>query len=406
MSSSLRGKRALLAIPIVIIAGLLVWFVSKGKEPPAKKVVATEQPEASGSAPSTVPSLGGGPGLNAENVDEPPPSGNLREVATQKAIETRAEYLEFAKYPPNSRPADGSQEHLIVWNREIVDEQAMTYDDRKRRISVTAKLDRYFAEKGQSLTVTVQVWHGEKDDPQTMIPFELIGHIEVYDGDTGTNPLTRSGAGPGYKVVDSFEFKRGKDINERVASFIPSQMKELTEGPVEARATVWVQLGEDRKPYSMTFSYVTDPPLEVLGKADESSASGSLDIDLNVDIKVKGPVLVQATLFDGTGTIPIAVYDDYYRPEKLGKQTIPLHFFGKIISEKGLNGPYLVKSVHGHIKQLDKVPEELWWEYHTPIKTREYRASDFSGSDWQSPEKDAKIKQYDEYVEDLGSGRL
>ncbi|HMX58534.1 MAG TPA: hypothetical protein PKE49_18545 [Leptospiraceae bacterium] len=104
-----------------------------------------------------------------------------------------------------------------------------------------------------------------------------------------------------------------------------------------------------------------------------------------------------------------------------GAQTIDIQFFGKVIKDQKLNGPYVVKNLRGMRNNSPVTPsmlknaiasgkpigpqqhKEPLQEYMEPYagdySTQAYRADDFSSDEWQSEEKDRRIK----YLESLGT---
>jgi hypothetical protein len=191
----------------------------------------------------------------------------------------------------------------------------------------------------------------------------------------------------------SFTSVAGGPGHRYVAKFTPSAIAAL-KTQKDVRFLASVDADGHPFPFSQPFRYAASTPVVLLDQHRDAIVKGSLEVTLALDVKKLGPVMIQATLFDASGTTPIAIYDDYYRPAQLGPQEVKITFFGKAIHDKGLDGPYSIRSVHGFVKADDTDPPEIFWESKANFTTGSYKATDFSASEWDSPEKQSKINQY------------
>ena len=343
--------------------------------PTASAPVSTASVPMPSAAPSIVPSA-------------PPPPGSSLLASASHVRQALEQYQAFAAFPPWSRPADGSQTHLWKWNSPDAVGQAFATDAKGRKISAEMHLDKMFAGPGDSITATISVWRGTYDDAtREPVDANVTGHIEVW------RDLPAPG---GYVAVAPVSFSNlaGGPGRRYVATFTPSTIAALKAAQVETRFVAMVDPDGHPFPFSETFRYAGTQPLVVLDKKSDAIVGGSLDVVLSMDIKRLGPVLVQATLFDATGTTPIATFDDYYRPNVVGPQDVRISFFGKTIADKKLDGPFSIRALHGFVRVPDADPAEIFWEHPTAFATGSYKATEFSSSDWESPEKTEKINQY------------
>jgi hypothetical protein len=90
----------------------------------------------------------------------------------------------------------------------------------------------------------------------------------------------------------------------------------------------------------------------------------------------------------------------------VGPQEMQITFFGRAINEKGIDGPYSIRALHGHVRVPDADPPEVFWAHETPISTGTYKATDFAAGEWDSAEKQTKINQYKTLIGDLESKAL
>jgi hypothetical protein len=132
-------------------------------------------------------------------------------------------------------------------------------------------------------------------------------------------------------------------------------------------------------------------------------SAGSLEVVFDVNVSYVAPTLVEAVLYDASGKTGIATYDDYVHPTQTGGTKITITFFGKAISDSGINGPYSIRALHGHVKVPTAQPPEVFWaRAASPVLlTQAYSAGMFSNAAWSSPEKDAKIAQYQQTIAEM-----
>ena len=357
---------------------------------------------ASSTSGASAPAVGGGPQAAIASSKPAPSTSPAAAAAADQARAALAQYLVFSELPPWSRAADDSQKHLWDWNATTPQGQAFTRDAKGRAVSASLALDRMFAAPGEAITATVSVWYGDYDtgSPQPA-DAKVVGWIEAWraGGDAGTP----GGFAPVEKVT--FTSRAGGPGHRYTATFTPSALAALR-AQLETRFVARVDPGDHEFPFAQPFRYAATDALVILERHADQKVAGSLEVTLAADVKRLGPVMVQATLFDAAGTQPIAVYDDYYRPAQLGPQEITITFFGKAIHDRGVDGPYRVRALHGYVRVADAEPPELFWKSEATITTQPYTAGEFSGAEWDSPEKQAKINQYKRMIESFERSAL
>lgn len=411
-SSGGNGTRRAAVVTALVGAIALVWYLRSGG---GGDRTASPAPATSSAGSVALPDGGVASAPPRRPTNTPiglPPGAN-----PEKIREALAQYLIYAEFPPWSRPADGSQEHLWKWNQPEPAGQAFANDPkRKKKISAELALDKMFAGPGETITATLTVWRGDyADTTKEPADAKVVGYIEAYrsaepspspSGKPPPSPKTWNPApgAEGYFPVEAVTFASvaGGPGHRYVAKFTPSTIAALKK-QVEARFVASADADGHAFPFIQQFRYASVAPLVVLDKHTDALVKGSLEVTLGVDIKHLGPVLVQATLYDAAGTMPIAIYDGYYRPAQLGPQELKITFFGKAIHDKGVNGPYSVHALHGFVRIDDGEPPELFWESKLPIMTNTYAATDFAAGEWDSAEKQDKINQYKQMIGPSGN---
>jgi hypothetical protein len=379
-------RSTLVGAALLVIGG--AWLARhSGHSSP--RSVATVAP-ASDHAASTSPAL-------PPPFDEPADSDDVAAHASiaqplidpaafsRKLEATLAIYQETMVYPRWSRPVDGSLPHLLDWNHSLQIGQPFAADRERREIEAHVVLDHSFAGPGDVLTAAVEVFRS--DDHLPVNPDKITARVELYAGDA-----------VGWQVAaDIAVAPAGRTWQ---AQFAPARLDRLAAAPRPARLVIRVELGEFFKELPLSFRYAAAPAFVVLAKTGDHLQAGSLAVDLNVDVRHPQPTLVQAVLYDPTGKTAIATYSDWFRPTEVGPQAMTITFFGKVIHDKGIAGPYRIGQLHGHVQVPEADPLEVWWAgpESPPIVTGVYLPSMFSSADYDSPEKRTTIAHYEELI--------
>jgi hypothetical protein len=128
----------------------------------------------------------------------------------------------------------------------------------------------------------------------------------------------------------------------------------------------------------------------------EVEAEGESAFD--VEATRAGRYSLAANLYGGDGaTTPIA-YSELASILPAGRSTLEFLFFGKAVRATGLDGPYLVRDLHG------------FWHENTQgsgmpiietaeLATQRFRAEDFSDAEWDSEEKRQRIALYQQTLD-------
>ncbi len=365
-------KKRTIAVVIVILAAVLLGWRSRGRRKPAAGTAPATAPApatATATAPATATATATAPAPAPAIASESGAPIALT-AATMVDFTRRAydAYRETSKFPPTSRPARSLDEirHILDWNRGDFRDERLADDPRDPSpLQVRVALDRSLVDRGQPLTVTADV---VPDVPAEITAVEQLR----ADGDGDAAPW-RDGA--------RLTFQKG------IARFVPGP------GDLQRRIAVTVRAEHLERTLFLDFSFVDKPPLTVTGKRRENVEHGSLRIGLDVDVAEPGFFVVRALLVHGD--TPLGVFEDQYTLTQPGRHEIPLTFFGKIITDRGVDGPYEIRALHGAIFKTGS-PLAHTWHHDAPIATAAHRAADFSDAEWESPQKTARLKHYEE----------
>jgi hypothetical protein len=151
---------------------------------------------------------------------------------------------------------------------------------------------------------------------------------------------------------------------------------------------------------------------EFSGAPRDSLRNGHLIISVPVNVKKPGFFVIQANLQEKEGDQRMVASATWQGELTGGAQVVDLEFFGKVIRDQDINGPYVVRNIRGQrdnsgvtpavlrkaLESGQEVPaqdhKEPLFEYMSPgadHTTQSYNAKDFSDKEWESADKDRRI---------------
>jgi hypothetical protein len=352
--------------------------------------------QAPASGPTSAPSSNSlrvvyqGKGYTIIETERSPDSPEARAQAIKLWEQTRADYLSTAKYPDWSRPATESDRHLWEWNKGSGAGQAFALDGQDRPISGILTLDRMFAGPGEAITATMEVWSGEYTSTERApVPFTARGVVH----------------GMGLEEAATFEFVPVPDApTKQQARFVPSTFAKLDKRASTHMLRAFVTAGDRTHTFMQQFRYAETAPFVVDGKESEGVVNGSLQVKLQgrVLTEATGHMWVTATLYDAAGKTPIAVYNKPVEIRGAGPVLLTLTFFGKALRERGIDGPYSIRALHGMLTVVDDGGmHDIMWGYDAVITTNRYAAKVFSDAEYDGPDKREKLEYYQREIDRL-----
>ena len=151
----------------------------------------------------------------------------------------------------------------------------------------------------------------------------------------------------------------------------------------------------------------------------DSVRNGHLIVSVPVVITKKGYYSFDANLQGTTGDKAFAATSSVEGDFEAGARTIDFQFWGKVIRDSGVDGPYVVREIRGRRNNSPVTPSmvrkalaenreisgnhtEPLWEYMNMAPnytTKSYSADDFSKEEWNSEEKNQRIEFLKKQVE-------
>ena len=152
---------------------------------------------------------------------------------------------------------------------------------------------------------------------------------------------------------------------------------------------------------------------------NNSLDNGSLSVRVPITVNKAGYYQIDANLQEKEGKQRFVATSSWEGQLEKGNHTVELEFFGKVLKDRGIDGPYVVRDIRGRRNNSPVTPDmversmrtgeeisgthtEPLWEYVDPApnhETQAYRASEFSGQEWTSEEKNERI----EFLENMAN---
>jgi hypothetical protein len=384
----MMASRRRLAAPVLIAAAIAALLIARrgdsrdgagdrfdddGADPRVARTRA-DAPELPDTEPPLPTVHGGDPGLDLE-----------------VARETLVRFEQLYQYPPWSGPVDESNRALTVATAPFSHEEGYLtaeIDGAPTNVTVVVEVSPRLVMDGQPAIATVRATRRDDKGNDVPVAIESIdGALQWFDRPAEPH-MERATGGDGWATLADLDFAGARD-GARVARFTPSGIAgftgEMAEGRVRADVTIaGVTIAVDAEVRPMPVQ-----PLEIVGLRRARVVDGSLVADLEVRVNADGQALVQAALFDRTGTIPLAVHDRTVAVTPAHTR-LELTFFGKALHDQGIDGPYVIKHIRGAVQLADfnRVP----YAHRGELVTKVFAASAFSPEPWTGPDRDALLE--------------
>jgi Domain of unknown function (DUF4785) C-terminal domain len=266
-------------------------------------------------APSAAPqAAGGGPG----------PDAFAPEALARRAA---AEYRRRARYPRSSRPLDDGPDPL----------------ERDREVSRIAQR----GPGGEEPALTVYPLAAGFEDPE---PAVLYAYLSVDGRRIPARAIRGTIVTEDLAPIGEIEYRddgaRGDAVaHDRVytAVFLPSPEAVPALGRSYMVQVVATTRRDDERRAATSFLY-SHPHAQLTGRYRDAVVKGSLEVGVEVEVAEAGRFHVEATLYGPDGTRKVAWAQAAGELEP-GRQWMAIPFYGLILRERGIAGPYLVRWV-------------------------------------------------------------
>jgi hypothetical protein len=300
-------------------------------------------------------------------------------------------YKRASVYPHWSYRLTRDMDFLLAWNAAVTDELPVD-DDGGLRVRFDADRGRVFA--GEPYTSWIEAYRVVGGD-QRPVAMRITRAVVVVT----------SGPAPGEAFALAYR-DDGRDGDARAGDlrytsrFVPSEHAELSRATL-ARVDLYADIDGNPRVFHRDFVFAPRPVLEVTGVHD-AIEHGSLAVTLDVDVLEPGVYTFYGNLMAADGETPIATSKRSY-PLEAGRRHPQLVFFGKVVRDVGVDGPYVVRDLHGLKRQQDD-EMDIWWSHPAPHTTAAYRAADFSADEWDDPERTERLHNFETLIAAMERG--
>ncbi len=302
--------------------------------------------------------------------DAQPRGGQAERISTSS--DPLSIYLAQAVYPPSSRPLRLAHRDLIDWNRRHERPRPSLHDP---AIEVLFSADRYWLIGEQPLRSFLRVTQGGR-------PLA----VQIHEA------WARFGSDPPLPL----EYTRDVDGYANVLR--------LAQLDLAARASVLrlsVVFGTAHWRQAAALRFVVNPtaglPARFSGDFDDRIEEGSLRIDVGIGVRRAGHYLVDCNLYGAHGE-PVA-WSRFKGRLELGDTQLPLRFFGKVIRDAEVAGPWSIGQLRGgRYVEGAAADMQMMAPFSGSYQTTVQHLSKLSDLPWQSPQKAAKIAKLEQLL--------
>jgi hypothetical protein len=130
------------------------------------------------------------------------------------------------------------------------------------------------------------------------------------------------------------------------------------------------------------FQY-SNPDAQLTGAYRDRLADGGLTIEAEVDVRNPGRFHIEASLYDRNGQQPVA-WAQEAGELSAGRHWMPLRYFGRVLHERGIDGPYVVRFVA--LSTVTQMPNAKNRLVENAFVTAAYDAAEFSDAPFNDPD--------------------
>jgi hypothetical protein len=373
--SSTRSKLAAFAIILVALV-VAIWKWPRVTPNPAPSTQPAPVVGRETYAPTKSPTMG---------ANQPLPEAP-GVAALEKSL---ADYKAVSVFPPWSRPLGEETADKLRWNQTVISDLPM--DDRPGKdVIYRFGGDRWTVPFEESFTSWIEVLDGGKRIPITVREAHLV---TVEGGPLGALTYHDDGI-DGDAVAGDLRYSN---------RLTPAKYPQLATKAQQVRIDAIIEAGDIKRAITRDFAYAPRKAAEILG-AREALRDGNLVVTLDVRVIEKGLYTFEANVMASDGA-PI-VYGEKSYPLEPGKRSVDIIMFGRAFAEKGTDGPYTVQDIRGMRRFIDTDEQNFFFTYAKTVRTQPYKATQFSAGEWDAPERQDTIANFERLIDETRAGTL
>ncbi len=318
------------------------------------------------------------------------------------------QYQEWAQYPPNSRPISNLNEDIIFPFKLDID--ALTLVDSpedKTGNGYRCHLQpKNWSVIGENADMIIKLEC--RDSSGSLTKVNVLNATVFKEFDNQKTP------------THSIDFNDdGRDGDETAKDgIITFKWKPLKNDWGQMSLEVNIGYGQNKKA-KLTTAFFSSPrkPAEFTNSFREGNVNGSLVIYATINVYKSGNYHLEANLKEAKEGIYLA-YATFDGSLKQGSNEVEFLFYGKILRDKGYDGPYILTNARGHRVNLAVDPEwfsqgeeglkkiqaakttepdkEMVIPFTEEYKTKTFDSSKFSKKPWESEDKTKRLQELEQ----------
>lgn len=312
----------------------------------------------------------------------------LAQARLERAQLTLDTYLQAARYPHDSRPADEHADQLRPFD-PIAEDRALVMaggGTPVRGVRLKTTQERVFLAGAETARITLSLVDEQGRTLPLRVTRSALHEVAQPGRNTGTAvvglPFTDDGT--------RGDTQAGDGVWSAVVA--PAQQGF---GSVAGLLRLDVALEYGGQPGEIYFDLVYSPEQAArwLPGVKEAKVDGSLVFTLTLDVKIAGRYVVSARVDDANGLpFVVALFNEELAA---GPRAVPLRVFGKLVHDRQPAFPLTVRDVDGFLLKPDAYPDRVMLERRAGVQhvSQPYAAADFSDATWASEDRTRYLRE-------------
>lgn len=291
---------------------------------------------------------------------------------------TAAEYRKRARYPRWSQPIEGLDDPLLL-DQQAVPATSTAGDEP----TLTAFAAQQSFESPEAVTLYAQLSNGGTRVASHSVRGTVLDDQQQTVCQIVYNDEGRGGDEQAGDHLYTARLTVADDLPDATAAY-----------KVTVRA-----ISQERQERTAVAPFVySRPEVRLTGSYRDAAQAGDLTVDAEVDVSANGRFHLEGTLYSADGQQPLA-WAQHTIELPPGKHWVPLRFYGLILRERGIDGPYLVRSVAlSTLTQLPVAKNRLVENAHV---TGRYAANSFTDRPFDDPDLLEAADRIEQVIEGL-----
>ena len=314
--------------------------------------------------------------VSSENPAAPPPQDPPSDPV--------ADYRARTRYAPGSGALGAQAVDLLEPNRRY--ESFRPIEDTVNRgrggeMSYLFTADKYYYEGDEVVRATLAVRRGEELVPVKFTRAQAVGESAkgASDEREEVNFIPEAG-----------EYRAELDLDESYPEH---------HGPILLSIEFEYERGKTQEASLRIFSTPANSiPAHFTGGYSDTAVDGSLVVYADVQVREPGFYRFDLNLFSSDGA-PLA-FANFKGPLDVGLHHVPFEFFGLLLLDLGVSGPYQVRNLRGYLFLDGEYPDRLRLrDAENVYWTHAYEVASFSDEEFMSDHKARMIELIEQDVE-------